>query len=48
MTRARVASALKHILRGQVIFFAGWTLGGLYVATLLTVPKLLGYVSRLM
>lgn len=48
MTPARVASALKTLGKYQIFGLITWTLGGIYVAALLTIPKLLAYAVRML
>lgn len=39
---------IARLLKAELVFAAGWTLGGIYVAALLTVPKLLNLAARLL
>jgi hypothetical protein len=38
----------KQILRFEIIFGAGFTIGSIYVAALITFPKLISYAARLL
>lgn len=48
MTPARLRSGLAHILRMEILFGAGFTIGGIYVACLMTFPRLLAIAVRLL